>query len=95
MKSKKNKVSSNTVLGAGCSYSPTVHIDFDDLDEVKGVGVGDKVRILLTGTVRSVEARESYDESQKKTSSICLKDFEAEIVDDSNEFSKLADDEDD
>lgn len=95
MKSKKSKVSSNAVLGADCAYSPTVHIDFDDLEEVKGVGVGDKVQILLTGTVRSVEARESYSEGQKPTSSICLKDFEAEIVDDSNEFSKLADDEDD
>ena len=95
MKSKKNKVSSNAMLGTDCSYSPTVHIDFDDLAEVKEVSVGDKVRILLTGTVQSIAAREAYSEGQKPTSSICLKDFEAEIVDDSNAFSQLADDEDD
>lgn len=95
MKSKK-KISSGTgVSGNACSYSPTVYIDFDDLEEVKGVSVGDKVSIVLRGTVRSVDMRESCEGTTKVTSSISLKDFEAEIVDDSNEFSKLADDEDD
>lgn len=92
MKSKK-KISSKQGMALGCDYSPTVYIDFDDLKEVSGVSVGDKVSVVLRGTVRSVDMREG--EAGKVTSSVSLKDFEAEIVDDSNALASLLDDEDD
>lgn len=91
----KKKVSSKVVCESpDCTYSPSIYIDFDKLAEVKGLGVGDKVKVLITGTIKSVEQRESYDDSGKTRASIALKDFEAEIADDNNVFASLAEDDD-
>lgn len=91
----KSKVSSKANGGPLTQYSPTTHITFDDLAEVKGVSVGDEVRILLTGKVTSITLGDSYGDSAAQTSSICLKDFEAEIVEASIDLEALLEDEDD
>lgn len=75
---KKTKMSSKAGAEvANCSYSPSLYIAFDDLKEVKGVSVGDKVSVVVKGTVQCVEQSES---NGKTNSSIRLDDFEAEIV---------------
>lgn len=90
----KKKVSSNEALCCGdMAYSPSMYVDFDKLGEIKGLSVGDKVRLVITGTVKSVEQRESYDDPKAVRGSLGIKDFEAEIIDDeSNEFGALAED---
>lgn len=90
---KKKKVSS--MVGVqDCTFSPTVYIDFDDLEEIEGLSVGDEVRVVLKGTIKSLDQRESYEKKGETTASICLKDFEAEIVENSNQFTALLNDED-
>lgn len=96
MVSKVKKVSSEKGCEVNsCSYSPTVYIDFDDLKEIKGLEIGQEVRVVLCGTVNSLEQRASYEDSEKPRASISLRDFEAEIVDDSSKFAALLEDEDD
>lgn len=92
---KKSKVSSKVAGGEslGCQYSPSMYIDFDSLKEVKGLSVGDEVRVVVKGTVKSIEQREI--EKGKSSSSIRIEDFEAEIVPKSSEFDNLFDDEND
>lgn len=94
---KKTKVSSKAKDGllASCEYSPAIYVDFDDLKEVKGLSVGDTVRVVIKGTVRSVEQREAYDAKDKVRASVSIKDFEAEIITDENQFDSLLEDEDD
>jgi hypothetical protein len=92
---KKTKISSAKGLEAGCSYSPSLYVDFDDIAEVKGVSVGDEIRIVLKGTVKSVDQRESFDDPKVTTASISLRDFEAEIVSGSTELEKFFADGDD
>lgn len=93
----KKKISSKEAdcVEGVCSYSPSTYLDFDDVTEIKGLELGQKVRIVLTGTVKSLEQRESYDDPSKARASICLKDFEAEIVPASSDIAKLFEDEDD
>jgi len=95
-KKSKAKVSSKESCCAvgSCDYSPTLYIDFDDMKEVKGVCVGDEIRLVVKGTVRSVEQREGYDDKEKARASVSLKDFEAEILDASTQFDSLLDDDD-
>lgn len=95
---KKSKVSSkneNCMAGADCVYSPSLYIDFDELKEVKGLSVGDEVTVVIRGTIKSVEQRESYDEKGKTRASISVKDFEAEIVSGQTQIEALFGDEDD
>lgn len=95
MAKKKVKVSDAACMPADCSYIPSMYIDFDSMKEVSGVSVGDKVTVKITGTVKSVEQREREEGGKKETSScVSLRDFTAEIADDENEFSKLAEDDD-
>ena len=74
---KKSKVSSKEAKGLDCGYSPSLYVTFDDLKEVKGVSVGDKVTMVVKGTVQCVEQSET---NGKTSSSVRLEDFEAEIV---------------
>ena len=95
MAKKKVKVSDSASPGLDCSYSPSMYIDFDSMKEVSGVSVGDKITVKITGTVKSVEQREREEGGKKETSScVSLKDFTAEIAEGENEFSKLAEDDD-
>lgn len=93
MAKKKTELSSNADCGMGCHYSPSMYVDFDSVKEVSGVSIGDKVRIVVKGTVKSLEQRENGE--GKAISSIRIEDFEAEIVPKSSEFDDLFDDESD
>ena len=92
---KKTKVSSNELGLADVAYSPSMYVDLDDVKEVKGLSVGDTVRIVIKGTIKSVEQRSSYDDESKTMASIGIKDFDAEIVKASSQFDSLFDDEND
>lgn len=92
---KKTKVSSNEVGLCDSTYSPSMYVDLDDVKEVKGLSVGDTVRIVIKGTIKSVEQRTSYEDDKKTMASIGIKDFDAEIVPASSQFDALFDDESD
>ena len=91
----KKKVSSQAALGVDCTYSPSVHLDFKDVSELEGLSVGDTVRVVIKGKVKGVEQREDWDDPKKTRASLSIKDFEATIVTDSNQFEELLDEEDD
>lgn len=92
---KKTKVSSNELGLADVAYSPSMYVDLHDVKEVKGLSLGDTVRIVIKGTIKSVEQRSSYDDESKTMASIGIKDFNAEIVKASSQFDSLFDDEND
>jgi hypothetical protein len=96
MAKKKEKISSKAdcCVGGAVTYSPTTHLEFDDVKELKGLSVGDKITVVLRGTVKSLEQREDYSDPKKVCASLSLTDFEAEIVPNSTEFDDLCDDED-
>lgn len=94
---KKKKVSSKEEVcggGMGCSYSPTISVDFEEAEKIADLQVGDTVRVMIRGTVRSLDQREDYDNPKKILSSISIKDFDAEIISDENQFDSLLDDND-
>lgn len=91
---KKTKIASKAEI-PGSEYSPRMHIDFDDVTEVAGLVLGDQVRLVVKGKVRSIEQRKAYDDEKKQIASICLEDFEAEIVPAGGQFDDLLADEDD
>lgn len=94
---KKRKVSDKAGMTTSCpgvDYSPTLYIDFDDLKEIRGLAVGDEITVVVKGKVRSVEQRESYEDPKKVRSSVSLTNFEAEIVNDDNQFADLMDEDD-
>ena len=90
----KKKVSSKK-SDTSCTYSPSVHLDFSDVSELEGLTVGDEVRVVIKGKVKAVEQREDWDDPKKTRASLSIKDFEATIVTDSNQFEELLDEEDD
>lgn len=104
MAEKKSKVKGTKVVDSCCApvcseYKPSLYLDLRDKDvsEVKGLTVGEKVQILVTGKVSGLSQREraDYDDKSKtvKTGSIDLVDYEIEVLaDEDNEFKKLADD---
>ena len=90
----KKKVSSKTQVGcvaADCTYSPSVHLDFADVTELAGLTVGDEVRVVIKGKVKSVEQREDWENPNKTRASLSIKDFDATIVSDTNQFDDLLD----
>lgn len=94
---KKKKVSSKAEacgMAMGCSYSPTISVGFEKVEEISGLQVGDTVRVMIKGKVRSLDQREDYSDPKKILSSISIKDFDAEIISDENQFDSLLDDND-
>lgn len=94
---KKKKVSSQAEACGrvmGCSYSPTISVNFEKVEEISGLQVGDTVRVMIKGKVRSIDQREDYIDPKKILSSISIKDFDAEIISDENQFDSLLDDDD-
>ena len=93
----KKKVSSKQQAGcvsADCTFSPSVHLDFADVTELEGLMVGDEVRVVIKGKVKAVEQREDWDDPKKTRASLSIKDFDATIVSDTNQFTELLDEED-
>lgn len=94
---KKKKVSSaeeKCVSGMNCSYSHSISVDFEEAEEISGLQVGDTVRVMIRGKIRSLDQREDYSDPKKILSSISIKDFDAEIITDENQFDSLLDDDD-
>ena len=89
----KKKLGSDAAVPS-CTYSPSVHLDFKDVSELKDLVVGDTVRIVIKGRVKAVEQREDWDDPKKTVASLSVKDFEATIVSGSNQFEELLEDED-
>lgn len=103
----KKKLSNKNIVGTCCpspcaDSPPRLYLDLQDQDvkQLKGLSVGDKVQIMLEGTVKGLSQRErsDYDDPKKtvKTGSIDLENYSLEVVEDEvNEFTKLANDEGD
>ena len=70
-------------------YKLSTYVDFDDAEEVKGLKLGDTVRIVLKGKITSLEQRESYDDPKKQVSCVRLTDFESEIITSKTQFDDL------
>ena len=105
MTAKKTKKMNKTVAGECCPMAspdckPRLYLDLQDQDikQIKGLSVGDKVEILVCGTVKGLSQRErqDYDDSKKtvKTGSIDLENYTVEVLEDEkNEFKKMAEEE--
>lgn len=76
--------------GVACTRS--MHVDFDELDDIKGLSVGDTVRIMVKGKVKSLEQRQDWDDPKKVLASLGVTGFTAEVVTEETEFDKLLDD---
>lgn len=78
-------------------YKPRLYLDLQDKDvaQIKGLTVGEKVQVLVTGTVKGLEQRErqNEDKKQEKTGSIQLEGYAVEVLgDEPNEFKAMAED---
>lgn len=74
--------------------TPTVYVDLSksDVGELKGVSIGDKVRVIVTGKVLSISQRA---DDGGKTGSISIESKDVQVKDAPNgEFEKLAEDDD-
>lgn len=82
-----------------CDYKPRLYLDLQDKDvsQIKGLSVGQKVQVLVEGTVKGLEQRErSEDKKTVKTGSISLESYTVEVLEDEdNEYKKLAEDDED
>lgn len=101
----KKKVSK--IVAAECcpapsgDYKPSMYIDLEgsDVSEIKGLKIGDKVELLVTGVVRGLSQRKSTRYRNGKdvevtTGSIDLERQSVEVLEDEKktEFEKLAED---
>lgn len=82
-------------------YKPSMYIDLEgtDVSEIKGLKLGDKVELLITGTVRGLSQRKSTRYRNGKdvevaTGSIDLERHSVEVLEDEKktEFEELAED---
>lgn len=90
---KKLKLSDKAVTPVlDTHYSPALYIEFDDLKELQGLSLGDKITVVVAGTVKSLTQRDNGD---RKYSEVCLEDFEAEIAPKDSVFADLVKDEND
>jgi hypothetical protein len=90
---KVNKVSSTKGM-ADCCYSPTISVEFAELDEIAEVALGETVRMVIKGKVKSLDQREDYDNPKVTHASITIRDFTATLVNDTTQFDSLLEDED-
>lgn len=90
---KKKVGSEKNKSGLDYMYSPTIHIEFDSLSEIQDVDVGQEVYIIVRGTVSALSMHEGG--GKEPSSTICLENFEAEILEGKNELQKLFEDEED
>ena len=100
----KSKVKGKSVVESCCAIpSPcpaSLWIDLEDkqVKELKGLTVGEQGQFLISGKIVSLEQRERSDEKgeTKLTGSIRVEEYSVEVLEDEeNEFTKLADENDD
>lgn len=77
---------------------PSIHLDMDDSDaeEMKGLKLGDKVKVLVTGTVKSMSMRQadSYDKAEEVCGDLCVEISDVTVSKNGkNVFQEMADDE--
>lgn len=95
---KTKKLLKNVVGECGPSLpAQRIYIDLEGQDtaQIKGLTVGQKVQILVEGTVKGLSQRErqDYDDPKKtvKTGDIQLENYSVEVLEDEkNEFTKMA-----
>ena len=82
-------------------YKPCLYLDLQDQDvsQVKELNIGDKVEILVTGTVKglSQRQRQDYDDPKKtvKTGSIDLEGYKIQVLEEEdNVYTKMASEDD-
>lgn len=88
-----NKISSKKET-VGYAYSPTIHIEFEKLNALKELVLGDQVRVVISGKVKSLEQREDYDDPKIKHATMCIRDFTATLVKGTSQFDELMEEED-
>jgi hypothetical protein len=83
-------------------YKPCLYLDLQDADvgQVKGLSIGEKVELRVTGVVKglSQRSRQDYDDPKKtvKTGSIDLEGYRVEVLEDeekSNVYTDMANEE--
>lgn len=84
----------NTKAVVSCmeDYSPSVYLDVKSLGDLKDLELGDKVTVVIQGTVSSLSQRENY--GGKAKGELCIKDYEIKITG-PDEWDELMDGEDD
>jgi hypothetical protein len=93
----KRKVKSVAVMAepAGMEeYKPCLYIDLqeEDLGILEELKVGQSVRVLVKGKVRSIHTREEkYDGEKKSSGDFSLEDFDVELVAE-GEYEALSED---
>lgn len=99
---KKSKAKA-AVMDSCCAvpssdYKPRLYIDLDDQDvaQLKGLKIGEKGQVLVTGKIVGIEQRQNADGGKTKTrGSIQFESFDVEVLgDEDNPFIDLAKDED-
>ena len=88
------KITPTTQSPAMAKITPTVYIDLSksDIGELKGVSIGDKVRVVVTGKVMSISQRA---DDGGKTGSISVESKDVQVKDaPDGDFEKLAEDDD-
>lgn len=82
-------------------YKPCLYLDMQgqDVSQIKELNIGDKVEILVTGTVKglSQRQRQDYDDSKKtvKTGTIDLEGYKVKVLgEEDNVFTKMAEEDD-
>lgn len=96
------KVAAKVVKAECCApppigeYKPSLFLDLEGVKQVsqlEGLKLGEKVQILVTGTVRALEQRKSMryrDGKEKEVESghISVEGYQVQIVDDEVDFGK-------
>lgn len=70
--------------GDSVEYTPTLYIDLEDPEDVEGLQVGQKVQVLVTGTIETIRI-------ERDRSSLTLVSFECE-VESKGVFERLSED---
>lgn len=91
----KKEIAPTTDSPAVGAYTPTIYVDLtkSDIGEMKGIQVGDKIKVTITGKVKSLSMREDNKEKtgslQLESKDVAIKNLKAEGA-----FEKLLEEDD-
>lgn len=103
-KLKRNIKSEMAVPAQVGDYKPSLYLDLEgakQVNQIEGLKLGEKVEILVTGVVRALEQRKSMryrngKEKEVETGHISVEGYSVKVLEEeSNVFSKMADDDED
>lgn len=99
MAKKRKKVDKAVATSLACGPDkPRLYLDLQghDVTQIAGLKVGQKVQLLVEGTVKGLSQRErqDYDDAKKtvKTGDIQLEGYEVTVLEEGNEFEEMAGD---